>query len=127
MATLTERLSGPNFLISEGNATVSREEVVIAPGTAVRSGQNAARRDSDGTYITWNPTGTPPGGGTIKGIFQDNYGSTGTGTPTVRGATIARQAEVNADEIDWNGATDAQKAAGTTQLINLGIIPREGL
>lgn len=127
MAVLTEKLSGPSFLISEANATRSREEVVIAPGTAVRSGQRAARRDSDGTFITWNPTGTPPGGGTVKGIFYDNYGPTGTGTPTVRGAIIARDAEVNGDELDNNGATAGQVATGDAGLLALGIIKREGL
>ncbi len=127
MPSLTERRTGGNFVVSEAQGLRSRDEGVVAPGTALRSGQLTAKRDSDNTYITWNPTGTPPGAGQVRGLVYADSGATGTGTPAVRGAWIARDAEVNADEIDWNGATSAQVTAGTAALLALGIIPREGI
>ena len=127
MPSLTERRIGGNFVVSEASGLRSRDEGVIAPGTALRSAQLIARRDSDQTFITWNPTGTPPGGGQVRGLVWTDTGATGTGTPVTRGAFIARDAEVNADEIDYNGATAAQVTAGNAALAALGIILREGI
>ena len=124
-----KRESSRNYegLVSEANGARSRDDVVIAPGTAPRPNTLAAKRDSDNTYINWNPTGTPPGGGTIKGLFTETVDNTGTGTPPTRTTVIARDAEWNTDQVDWNGATAAQQATATTQLANLGIILREGM
>jgi hypothetical protein len=127
MPVLRERFGGPNFLISEANGNRSREEGVVVPGTALRSGTILAKRDTDQGLQNWNPTGTPPGAGTIKGLAYDGVPNTGTGTPSTRIAYFARDIEYNEDEIDWNGATDAQKTAAKASLANLGIIPREGL
>jgi hypothetical protein len=127
MPVLTEPIVGPNFIVSEANATRSRDEVTLVPGTAVRSGQLAARRDSDLKYQTWNPTGTPPGAGQVRGIFMYDSAATGTGTPSTRIAMLARDAEVNADELDYVGSTAGQVATGNAGLLALGIVPREGL
>jgi hypothetical protein len=124
---LRQRFTGPNFLVSEANGARSREEGQVAPGTAIRSATLLARRDSDQTLINYNPTGTPPGGGQIRGLAYDGVPATGTGTPATRIAYFARDIEYNEDEVDWNGASDAQKTAAKAQLATLGIIPREGL
>jgi hypothetical protein len=127
MPSLTERRTGGNFVVSEASGLRSRAEGVVAPGTALRSGQLIAKRDSDNTFQSWNPTGTPPGAGQVRGIAWADTGPTGIGTPPTRFAYIAADAEVNADELDFNGATSGQTATGNAALLALGIIPREGI
>lgn len=123
----TETLGAGGFLASRATNTRSMDNVVVAPGTAVRVATLAARRDSDQTFINYNPTGTPPGGGQIRGVFYETTDQSGTGTPTKRTAMVARDAEVNKAEMDWNGLSTGQIAQAVTSLASLGIIVREGV
>lgn len=132
MPTLfTEGATTGSFIYSEANATRSRENVQVAPGTAVRVATLAARRSGDALYRNYNPA-AGDGTETLRGLFYDTYdvddnAGLQTGTPVVRGVIVARDAEVNREEIDWNGLTSGQITTAIASLASLGIIVREGV
>lgn len=130
MAVKIEGQHAGGFIYSEANASRSRENVQIAPGTAVRVATLAARRSGDALYRNYDPSAVD-GRQTLRGLFYETYDADdagfATGTPVVRGVIIDRDAEVNKGEIDWNGLTAGQITTAISALNDLGIKVREAI
>lgn len=126
MAVLSEGRRAAEFMISEGPGMRSREvgkfinagsvEVLLPAGLVL--GQLGA----DSSFVSYLNTGTL-GAEKAAGILWDNVRI--GATSTVSATYVARDAEVNASELQYAAAVDAPgKAAALVDLRALGIIPR---
>ncbi len=120
MSVKTESLHTGEFLVSEGNNRISREQVALAgnlnmlPGTVVG-------KTADDVYSPVNPAaddGTEVAAGVLyAGKMTDASGG--------NGVIIARLAEVVESLLVWpDGIADEDKAAAVEQLAGLDIITR---
>lgn len=124
MATLTETFHDGGFLISEAVGNRSREQVTILSAEILKAGQVVAKVTASGKYVAWDHAQSAEADGTTTpaGILVAAVDATGGDK---RGVIIARDAEVNANEIVWPDAVQAsEKAAAITTLKTLGIIVR---
>lgn len=103
------------FLLSEGNGTISREEVTVTlAGTALVSGTVMSKLSADGKYVPYDNVGTD-GTEAAAGIL---YTSLPADTGDVRAVIIARNAEVIESKLTGINAD------GKTDLAAKGIIFR---
>ncbi|WP_299377286.1 head decoration protein [uncultured Kiloniella sp.] len=124
-AKSTELEMGPRegeFLISEGNGRISRDEIVVKDQTAVLQtatviGQVAA----DDEYNQLTP-GAADGSQVAAGIL---YRRTNVNGQSARALAITRKAEVNGLLLVWpDGITGPQKTQAISELEAAGIIIR---
>jgi hypothetical protein len=126
MAVLSEGRRTAEFMISEGPGMRSREvgkfinagsvEVLLPAGLVL--GQLGA----DSSFVSYLNTGTL-GAEKAMGVLWDNVRI--PATSTISATYVARDAEVNASELQYAAAVDAPgKAAALVDLRALGIIPR---
>lgn len=112
---LNEGIYTGEFLLSEGNGTISREEVTVTlAGTALVSGTVMSKLSADGKYVPYDNVGTD-GTEAAAGIL---YTSLAVGTGDVRAVIIARNAEVIESKLTGINAD------GKTDLAAKGIIFR---
>jgi hypothetical protein len=113
MATVfTEGRHAAEFLMSEGERAISRENAVIVPGQDFAPGTILEAAGD------WYQALTP--GGTPAGIAL--YGVKTTDDAIANTAIIARLAEVNGKLLTWPDGTDVD--GGIEALANLNIIVR---
>jgi hypothetical protein len=100
MAIQTEGFHDAEFLLSEGNNTISREQVnitagdAIEPGTAIAFDEQTGQYSAASSYMASN----------IAGIL---YGAVEASTAQRSGVIIARLAEVSADcLVGYNGTSE---------------------
>lgn len=120
MPTFNEPIRDLEFLISEGNGQISRDQVTIAAAAPAMVAGTVVARLSGGEWTLYNNAGS--GGAEVAaGVLA--YGvpdSAGTQIATV----IRRDAEVKAAMLNW-GANDATGiTAGTADLAALNILVR---
>lgn len=109
--------------ITVGGATVSPHfTITIADGSNdFAAGDSFAITLTGGDFEQLDPT-EDDGAQIAAGILLATTNATSADTPCV---VIARNAEVNANEIVWpSGITDAQKATATAQLLARGLTLR---
>lgn len=125
MATYNEPAHPLDFLVSEANGHLSREQVTLtaAQGDLV-PGTVMAKVTGTGNYIPYDDdlnAGTP-GAGIAAGILcYPAPNNAATQLVTI----IARQAEVQDALLVWEASNDSTEInAGKAELIALGIVPR---
>lgn len=109
------------FLLSEAEGKRSREVVTISDAIAIKAGQVLGKVTADGKYGFYNNADAPVGTGVALAIAMYPLAA----TDTYRKITvIARDAEVNQNCVEWNGASAGDITAGKTDLAAVGIIFR---
>lgn len=117
MSTKTEGLHDAEFLLSEGNGQISREQVTVAQGTAaIVAGTVMGKITASGKYIAY-VDGAVDGSGVAAGILLTNLPAQ-TGSADHKATIIARSAEAIATLVT------GEDASGIAELAALGIILR---
>ena len=121
MPELSEGLHKGEFLVSEGNGSISREVVTILSGRTLQPGTVLGRLTASGKYRDLNPSATN-GAEVAVAILHD---AVDAGAGDAQAVAIVRLAEVNAAEIVWpDGISDSQKQTALVQLADTDIIVR---
>lgn len=123
MTVLTEGKRPGQFLLSEGNFHISRDQVVVASGSGkLAAGTVLGKLTSGGKYKASTDTGAD-GGQTAVAVLLYGVDATSADQPAV---VISRSAEVKSGELAYDASvSDATKrAAKATQLAAVGIIVR---
>jgi len=109
MPIKTESTHAGEFLLSEGNGNISREEITITSGEVLAVGAVVGKVTATGKYVAYNDAGVA-GEEVAAGILYDAVDATGA---DAKGVIIARLAEVDASLIvggDTAGNTDLNNA-----------------
>lgn len=121
MSSVTENPRTGDFLLSEGNGTISRENEILASGQHLLAGAVLGQLTVGGKFTALAPAATD-GSQTAAAILWDNTDAAAADTAVV---VIARDAEVKADALVWSaGITANQKTTAIAQLAELGIVLR---
>ena len=102
---VTETRKAGEFLISEGNGNISREEVTVVSGQDLVAGELVGKVTASGKYATYD-NGAADGTETAAGIIYADCDATGGDTLA---AIVVRDAEVSSNTLtgsDANGVTD---------------------
>ena len=121
MATLTESVHTGEFLVSESNNTLSREQVQLAPELDLLAGTVLGKIAATDTYVPLDLLSVE-GSQRAAGIL---YNNTTTGGSTGEAVIIARGAEVDKQLLIWPSViTEEQLNVALSELSELGIILR---
>lgn len=120
MTTLTQGIEPLEFLLSEANGKLSRDQatVTLAANTPLQSGQVLGKITASGKYVAHN-TGASDGSQNAAAVLGTELSSTSAGD--YKALIFTRQCEVIGNRL--NGGTPPL-AAAITQLAALGIIVR---
>jgi hypothetical protein len=118
---LTEKAHTAEFILSEANGQMSRDNAYLADPVTIVPGQPLKQ--------TVAPTSTTPGTYVPAAVGADCtaiaiYGGTSTPANGLRIAVLTRNAEVNGNLINWGAIITAEQAIGLTTLATKGIIAR---
>lgn len=117
----TEGMHTGEFLVSEGNNSISREQVTFGANLTLEAGTVVGKASADGVYASLDPNaadGTEAAAGVL-------YSAVSTGATGGDGVIIARLAEVVDSLMLWPaGITAEQQAAAVNELAGLDIITR---
>jgi len=117
----TEGMYAGKFLVSEGNNSISREQVSFAANLMLKPGTVVALETTSGEYKALDPAAAD-GTETAAGIL---FAAVSTDASGGEGVIIARLAEVIDNLLIWpDGITDEQRTAALNDLAGLDIIPR---
>lgn len=123
MPVLTEPVHAGEFIVSEGNSSISRELVELSPDLTVLPGTVLGKNTATGVYGPLDVT-ADTGLQMAAGVLWDHVTTDATGGEAV---IIARMAEVHQGLLIWPEAiTDEQKATAIEELNTLDIILRQG-
>lgn len=118
---LTESLNSGEFLLAEGNGSISREAVTIASGQNLVAGTVVGKITASGKYTAYDDDNAD-GSQTAAGILYDAVDASGGDKA---GVIIARHAEVITAKLTFVATNDAGDiAAGKADLAALDIILR---
>ena len=121
MNVKTESVYTGEFLVSEGNNTISREQVPLAANLTMEPGTVVGKETATGAFKPLAPDAAD-GTEVAAGIL---YAGKVTDASGGDGVIIARLAEVVDSLLVWPaGITDEQKTAAVDQLAGLDIILR---
>lgn len=120
MTTQTETGHAGGFILSIANRTRSIDNISVASGESMASGEVYALV---GSYaVPFDPADSSGGADQVGGILYDAVDASAAATP---GAGVARDAEVNANELVWpTGISTGDKSDAVAALAGLGIIVR---
>lgn len=104
MTILNEPVRAGEFLIAEGNGSISREEVTIASGQNLKAGTVVGKVTASGKHIAY-ANGASDGSQTAVGIL---YSPVNAAAADAKGVLIVRHAEV--EETLLTGIDTAGKA-----------------
>ncbi|WP_252177198.1 head decoration protein [Endozoicomonas sp. 4G] len=123
MPVMTEPVHTGEFIVSEGNNSISRERVELAPDLTLLPGTILGKNTSTGVYGPLDPaanTGLQMAAGVL-------WGHVTTDTTGGEAVIIARLAEVDETLLVWpKGITDEKKTTAVSDLASLDIILRKG-
>lgn len=118
---LTQHPRTADFILSEANGTLSRENAILASSGSLLAGTVLGLVTASKKYVQWAPAATD-GSETAAAIL---YAATNASTADAACVVVARQAEVKADALIWPaGATTPQKAAAIASLATREILSR---
>ena len=125
MPTFNEPIRPLEFLLSEANGSLSRDQVTLTASQGdLAAGTVLARVTATGNYVPYDDdaNGATPGAGVALAILAyPAPNSASTQAITV----ISRQAEVELAGLTWEASNDAGEiAAGRAELAAVGIICR---
>lgn len=113
---LNEGKHTAEFLLSEGNGSISREQGVLdSSSPALAAGTLLGKVTATGRLLAYNASNVPIGINVAVGVL---YANAAASTTHQKVTYIARQAEVAGVGLTGNDAT------GTTNLAALGIVIR---
>ncbi|WP_422137686.1 head decoration protein [Endozoicomonas sp. ALC020] len=123
MPVMTEPVHAGEFIVSEGNNSISRELVELAPDLALLPGTILGKNTSTDVYGPIDPAAVT-GLQMAAGVLWDHVITDATGG---EGVIIARLAEVDQELLVWpEGITDEEKTTAVEELSSLDIILRTG-
>ncbi|WP_422135490.1 head decoration protein [Endozoicomonas sp. ALD040] len=123
MPVMTEPVNAGEFIVSEGNNSISRELIELAPDLALMPGTILGKNTSTGVYGPIDPA-ADTGLQMAAGVLWDHVITDATGG---EGVIIARLAEVDQELLVWpEGITDEEKTTAVEELSTLDIILRTG-
>jgi hypothetical protein len=113
------------FLVSEGEGSISHDDAVVTVGTGAKLKPGAVLALVGTKYVEYDNAGTD-GSQTAKAILYAEADNTAGGAPVdFDRAVIARLAEVRAADLEWfSGASAGDKTAGIADLAAAFIIAR---
>ena len=115
---LTDSIRNGEFLLSEGNGSISRDEVTLGAGAFV-PGMVLGKRDTNGSYYPLDPA-KEDGSQVAAAICWGVYAGTKSGAVVVK-----RLAEVQDSKLTWpDDITPENKALAIEQLETAGIVVR---
>lgn len=122
MPSITEAMRAGDFLLSEANGSLSRDNEILASGQSnLPAGTVLGKVTASGKFVVIDPTKTD-GSQSAAAILWAGADAASADTAVV---VIARSAEVKADALTWPaGITTPQKTAAIVQLEALGIVLR---
>ena len=121
MPVMTEGQHTGEFIVSEGNGSISRETVIILNGRTLEPGTVLGRVTTSGKYREIDPVATSGAEVAVAVLFDAVDASDGDAP----GVVITRLAEVHGGEVVWpSGITDPQKQTAIGQLAVTTIIVR---
>jgi len=121
MTTLTETTHASGFLMSEANGQRSRDNVTIVSGEDLEAGAVLGKITASGKYAAYD-SNAADGTQTAVAVLLAKCDATAGDTAA---AVIARDAEVNGDELVYQSTSPAQDTAGAaTDLKSVGIVVR---
>lgn len=118
--SLTEKTHAGGFIMSEAEGKRSRENVTLLSGQNLYPGAILGKITSGGKYTAYDNAASD-GSQAVAGIL---LGRGDASSADLAVAIIARDAEVNGDELDWGTETGVDITAGVADLLALGIIVR---
>lgn len=120
MPVYTESRHAAEFLISEGNGFISREEVTLGAGN-LQAGTVLGQLTSGGNFVILAPAAADGSQNAVAILFSDCDASGGARKATV----VRRHAEVRDSSLTWpGGITGPQKTTALASLASQGIIVR---
>lgn len=122
MAATTESQRNGQFIVSEGNGTISREKVTVVSGAGALPAGRVVGMITASSKVTSYDDDNNDGSETAYGILINAVDAT---SADVSGVVIRRYAEVSDAALDWASTNDSgDKTAGKADLAALGIIIR---
>jgi len=119
--TLIEGPHAGEFILSEANGQLSREQVTIENGQDLLAGHVLGEVTSSGEFKEYDP-GNADGSETAVAVLYDDVDATGGAKSA---AIVRRNAEVDGKRLTWfDGASSAQKDTGIAELADNDIIVR---
>jgi len=119
MSSITEAGHAGGFIVSEANGNRSREQVTILSGEVLEAGAVLGKITSGGKYVKYDNDGTDDG---RRVAFAILYDAVDASDGDVEATIIARDAEVNGEELVWQSSDEVE--AGIADLLAVGIIVR---
>lgn len=122
MTVLTEGRHALEFVYYEASGTRSRDNITVVTGQNLTAGTVVGIVTASSKYAVYDDAA---GDGTEVAAGILCYATDATAAD-VKAVIIARDAEVNADELNWSGQAQPAIDAGVADLAALGIIVRAG-
>ncbi len=123
MPVKTEPVHTGEFIVSEGNNSISRELIELAPDLTLLPGTVLGKNTASGVYAVLDPA-ADTGLQMAAGVLWDHVSTDATGGEAV---IIARLAEVHQGLLIWpTDMTEEQQATAVAELASLDIILRQG-
>lgn len=123
MPVMTEPVHTGEFIVSEGNNSISRERVELAADLILLPGTVLGKNTATTVYGPLDPA-ADTGMQMAAGVLWDHVTTDATGGETV---IIARLAEVHQDLLIWpDGITTEQQSTAIVELASQDIILRQG-
>ncbi len=120
MAVNTETAHAGEFILSEANGRRSREKVTIETPENLAAGMVVGLETASGKYHAYD-NGAADGTEVAAGVLFDAVDASAA---DAEGVIVARDAEVKASDLNWNGQGATPITDGTADLAALGIILR---
>jgi Bacteriophage lambda head decoration protein D len=121
MSELQEARYAGEFIVSEGNGSISRETVTVLSGEILEAGAVLGKVTASGKYKALDPAAVD-GSEVPAGVLYDAVDAS---VADAEGVAIVRLAEVNAAELVWpDGITTGEQTTALGQLTALTIIAR---
>jgi hypothetical protein len=122
MTVLTEGRHSLEFLYSEASGNRSRDNITVVTGQNLTAGTVVGVVTASGKYAVYDNAASD-GTETAAGILGYDTDATAA---DIEAMIISRDAEVNADELNWDGQAQPAIDAGVADLAAAGIIVRAG-
>ena len=121
MPELQEGRYAGEFVVSEGNGSISRETITVLSGETLEAGAVLGKVTASAKYKALDPAAAD-GSEAAAGILYDRVDASAA---DAEGVAIVRLAEVNAAELVWpDGTTGPEQTTALGELAALTIIAR---
>jgi head decoration protein D len=120
MPNQTESIHAGEFLITEANGDLSREEITIVSGQNLVAGAVLGKITASGKYKAYDDAAVD-GSQAAAGILFDAVDASAA---DAKGVGILRHAEVDGDMLNWASQNAGQITNGITDLLALQITIR---